>query len=78
MYLVASIVLRAVGCVVVQADDLDVVGLVNRHGQPTSMMLEAEVDILAGELEVTLFTAEAPDNVGRGPVDLVDGTGVPG
>lgn len=42
------------------------------------MMLEAEVGFLAGELEVTLLTAEAPDNVARGPVNLVDGTGVPG
>ena len=66
-------VLRAVGAIVVQTDDLDVALL----SEPAGMVLEAELGPL-GHVKVGAVAVEPPDDGAVGAVDLVDGAGVAG
>ncbi len=73
VHLAARAVLGAVRGVVVQADDLNAIAGVLL--QPAGVVLEAELGVLAHG-EGGLLAVQPPDDLARGPVDLVHGAGV--
>lgn len=70
---VAAVVLSAVGGVVKQRDDLFISSPFNKPG----VVLETELDVGA-KVEVGPETAQTPDDLAGGAIDLVDCTGVAG
>jgi hypothetical protein len=75
MHLPSTTVLRAMGRIVEQTNNLDILTVV--VGKPARVMLEAEVCAVA-VLEVALLAVQTVDDLARGAVDLVDGASVAG
>lgn len=73
VHLPTAAVLRTMGAVIVQTQDL----LVAVLGQPASVVLEAKVDTVA-EVERRVCACQTPDDGSVSAVDLVHGTSVAG
>lgn len=70
---VAAVILSAVSRIVEQRDDLFISSLLDKSG----VVLETELDV-GTEVKVGPETAQTPDNLAGGAIDLVDCTGITG